>query len=128
MSFRTPSSQRRPTERGRKQQLKKLNTALEDQFARMELGWDNTMTGIADGTDLTDLEKIVKETKVTMDKTLDDSRRLIYEKSVQNSAMGTPSAGHARIDDTLRPKDTLLWSFTLEEANLYHNHVRIGMP
>ena len=63
--------------------LKKLNTGLEDQLARMELAWDNSLTGIAEDTELEELQKIVKDTQKAVDKTLDDSEKFIDEKSVQ---------------------------------------------
>ena len=50
---------------------------------------------------------------------MDDSERFIDDKSVPNPGTGTSLAGQAKIDDTLRPKDTLLRSFNLEEANLW---------
>ena len=99
--------------------LEELNKALKDQFARMELDWDASMKEITDNTTLEELEKVVKETQTAVDKTLDDSERFIDEKSVPNPGTGTPSAGQTKIDDTLRPKETLLRSFTLDEANLW---------
>ena len=99
--------------------LKKLNSALEDQFTRMELDWDASMKEITDDTTLEELQKVVKESEAAVDKTLDDSRKFIDDKSVPNPGSGTSSTGHAKIDDTLRPKDTLLRSFNLEEANLW---------
>ena len=85
----------------------------------MELDWDASMKEITDDTTLEELEKVVKETQTAVDKTLDDSERFIDDKSVPNPGTGTSSAGQAKIDDTLRPKDTLLRSFNLEEANLW---------
>ena len=35
-------------------ELDELNTAIKDQFARMELAWDNTMNGVTDGADFTE--------------------------------------------------------------------------
>ena len=99
--------------------LKKLNGALEEQFARMETGWDTTMKDITDAQDFEELQTVVTETQTAVDKTLEDSERFIDEKSVPNPGTGTPSVGNAKIDDTLRPKDTLLRSFNLEEANLW---------
>ena len=99
--------------------LEGLNTDLEDQLRRMELAWDNSMTGITDNAELEMLQKIVKDTQTAVNKALDDSERFIDEKSVQNPGTGTSSAGQGKIDDTLRPKETLLQSFTLEEANLW---------
>ena len=48
----------------------------------MELGWDATMNVIANGTDLEELQKIVKDTQTAVDKILDDSEMFIDEKSV----------------------------------------------
>ena len=101
------------------QKLEELNKALKDQFARMELDWDASMKEINDSTTFEELEKVMKETQTAVDKTLDDSERFIDDKSVPNPGTGTSSAGQAKIDDTLRPKDTLLRSFNLEEANLW---------
>ena len=98
---------------------KKLNSALEDQFTRMELDWDASMKEITDDTTLEELQKVVKESETAVDKTLDDSRKFIDDKSVPNPGTGTSSTGHAKIDDTLRPKDTLLRSFNMEEENLW---------
>ena len=61
----------------------------------------------------------MKETGEAVDKTLSDSGRFIDVKAVKNPGTGAPSAGHAKIDDTLRPRDTLVRSFTLEESNLW---------
>ena len=62
--------------------LEKLNSALEDQFTRMELDWDASMKEINDSTTFEELEKVMKETQTAVDKTLDDSERFIDEKSV----------------------------------------------
>ena len=79
----------------------------------LELAWDNSMTGITDNTELEVLQKIVKDTQMAVEKALDDSEKFIDAKSVPNPGTGAPSAGQAKIDDMLRPKETLLRAFTL---------------
>ena len=64
--------------------LKKLNSALEEQFARMELDWDASMKEITDAQDFEELQKVLKESESAVDKTLDDSRKFIDDKSVPN--------------------------------------------
>ena len=72
--------------------LKKLNSALEEQFARMELDWDASMKEVTDAQDFEELQKVVKESETAVDKTLDDSRKFIDDKSVPNAGTGTSSS------------------------------------
>ena len=97
-----------------------MNTALEDQFACMELKWESSRDEIEDETVYGDLQRFVNSSEDYVDMMLKASEDFITEKSIQGSGTGaTSSTGNAKIDDTLRPKDTLLRSFNLEEANLW---------
>jgi hypothetical protein len=109
------------------QVLKKLNTDLEEQFKRMEVSWFSMMGDIDDVPTHTALEKIFDDVDDYVTKTLGVSRKAISENSSPTNA-GTAS-GHVKIDDTLKPRQALLRSFTLEEANIwfdgftaYYNH------
>ena len=51
--------------------------------------------------------------------TIAHSNKVISEKSAAPSTGATPSAGNAKIDDTLKPRQELLRSYNLEEANVW---------
>ena len=97
------------------QELERLNTDMEDQLKRMETAWE-TMMGDVDNDTFTALDKTFNEVSEEVAKTLKVSKKTISEKSAPT---GTSSTGNTKIDDTLKPRQELLRSFTLEEANVW---------
>jgi hypothetical protein len=75
------------------EKLKKLNTALEVQWARMEAAWDKMMTPIEDESILEVLDKLMRATGQAVDEVLENSEQFIKEKSVRIPGAGTPPAG-----------------------------------
>ena len=99
------------------QELKRLNADLEKQLERMETAWDSMMMEVEDET-FKALDKMLIEVSEQVAKTLATSKKIISERSAPTSTGATPSAGNAKIDDTLKPRQELLRSFMLEEANV----------
>ena len=100
------------------QELKKLKADLEDQFKRMETSWESMMDDIDDAPthNANALEKMFNDVGDYVTKTLGISQEAISGKSSLTNAGAV--SGHVKIDDTLKPRQELLRSFTLEEANL----------
>ena len=103
-------------------ELKRLNSELIGQFNRMEAAWDSMMNEIDDPTH-TGLEKMFNNVDTYVSKTLKASKKIISEKSATTGpaagAASTTMTGNVKIDDTLKPRQELLRSFTLEEANIW---------
>ena len=99
------------------QVLEKLNTDLEEQFKRMEISWFSMMDDIDDVLTHTALEKIFNDVDDYVTKTLGVSQKAISGKSSPTNAIAV--SGHVKFDDTLKPRQELLLSFTLEEANIW---------
>ena len=97
------------------QLLKKLNTDLEELFKRMEVSWVSVMDGFDDVPTHTALEKIFNDVGDGIARTLEISQKTILGKSPSTNAGAV--SGHVKIHDTLKPRQKLLPSFTLEEAN-----------
>jgi hypothetical protein len=109
------------------QVLKKLNIDLEEQFKRMEISWFSKMDDIADAPTHATLEKMFNDVDDYVTKTLGVSQKAILGRSPSTNAGA--ASGHVKIDDTLKPRQALIRSFTLEEANIwfdgftaYYNH------
>ena len=62
-------------------ELKKMNTALENQFAHMELKWESSRDEIEDETVLGDFQRVVNSSEDYVDKMLKASKDFIIEKS-----------------------------------------------
>ena len=103
-------------------ELERLNSELIGQFNRMEAAWDSMMHEIDDPTH-TGLEKMFNNVDTYVSKTLKASEKIISEKSATTGpaagAASTTMTGNVKIDDTLKPRQELLRSFTLEEANIW---------
>jgi hypothetical protein len=97
--------------------LKKLNADLEDQFKRMETSWESMMDDIEDEPTHTAVEKIFNDVGDNVRKTLGISRKTILGKPSSTNAGA--ASGNVKIDDTLKPRQALLRSFTLEEASIW---------
>ena len=100
------------------QVLKELNSDLKDQLKRMETAWESMMADVDDDT-FKALDKMLNEVSQEVSKTLATSNNTISERFAPTSPGATPSAGNTKIDDTLKPRQELLRSFTLEEANVW---------
>jgi hypothetical protein len=93
--------------------LKELNTDLKDQFKRMEISWFSKMGDIDDAPTHATLEKLFSDVDDYVTKT----QKAILGRSPSTNAGA--ASGHVKIDDTLKPRQALLRSFTLEEANIW---------
>ena len=100
------------------QDLEELNSDLKDQLRRMEVAWE-AMMDETDNDTYDALDKMLNEVSEEVAKTLATSEKTISEKSASTSTGATSSTGNAKIDDTLKPRQELLRSFTLEEANVW---------
>ncbi len=101
------------------ERLRKQNNVLEEQFRRMEVGWETDRRGIEEDSILEELEKIVATTDNAVDATLVVSRRFIKEKSVQISAkVASPAVASAL--PTIRVKLPVFWT---EECDLWFSKV-----
>jgi hypothetical protein len=104
--------------------LRDLNTALKEQWSRMEVAWDNTMVScIEDESDPDEeLAQLVSDTGKAFDETLVKSWTFIRAKlsaTAASPAPQTPSTGHARLEMAHCPKNALSHDMTLEESNLW---------
>ena len=93
----------------------------------METFWFSMMGDIEDVPTYTALEKMFNDVDDHVTKTLRLSQKTISGKTSSTNAGA--ASGHVKIDDTLKPRQALLRSFTLEEANIwfdrftaYYNH------
>ena len=76
-------------------QLKKLRTALEDQFARMEENWDSTMLSVEDDIVFDEVEAIMTSTRAAVDKALTAAENFLKKSSDQNPNTGAPPSGES---------------------------------
>ena len=76
----------------------------------MEVSWFSMINDIEDVPIHTALEKVFNDVDDHMMKTLRVSRKTISGKTSPTNA-GTAS-GHVKIDDTLKPRQALLWHYT----------------
>ena len=98
------------------QVLKKLNADLVEQFKRMEISWFSVMGDIVDVPTHTTLEKMFDDVDDHVMKTLRVSQKAILERTSSTNAGA--ASGNVKIDDTLKPRQELLRSFKLQEANI----------
>ena len=99
------------------QELEELNSDLKDQLRRMETAWEAMMVDVDNDT-FKALDKMLNEVSQEVSKMLATSKKTISERSAPTSTGATPSVGNVKIDDTLKPRQEQLRSFTLEEANV----------
>ena len=74
-------------------ELKGLNKALNEQFGRMEIGWETIRWNIEDEGVLEELEKVVATTDNAVHEALVASRQFIEGKSIQISETVASPAG-----------------------------------
>ena len=111
------------------QKLKELNVALKEQFARMELAWDNTLPVITEQEDLTAIQEIINDADKAVEKMLRSSKKFLEDNSVRTSntnlSMGqTSHSGPPKIVDSLKLKEPLSEEMNLEEANQWFKSYR----
>ena len=102
------------------QVLKNLNSALEAQLERMETAWESMLSQLEPET-YTALDKVFNEVSEEVAKVLVASTKVISDKatSTQPGITSPTRNANTKIDDTLKPRQELLRSFTLEEANIW---------
>ena len=84
----------------------------------METAWESMMADVDNDT-FKALDKMLNEVSKEVSLTLMHSKKVVMEKSTSTSTGATSSADNAKIDDTLKPRQEQLCSFTLEEANVW---------
>ena len=99
------------------EKLKKLNKALEEQWARMEVTWDEMMGGIEDEPVLTELNTLVSTTGKAVAEVLENSEKFLKEKSAQIAKAGMPPAGGT--SDAGWSKAVKLPTFWTKECELW---------
>ena len=75
------------------------------------------MDDVVDGQTHATLEKMFNDVDDYVTKTLGVSQKAILGRSPSTNAGA--ASGHVKIDDILKPRQELLRSFTLEEANIW---------
>ena len=103
--------------------IKKLRAALEDQFDRMHLKWEAFTSADVDPFENDQVyEKCKKdydESQVLVDKHL-SAAKIALSRALSDGlsqAEGATSTTTMKIDETLKPKELLATSMTLEEAD-----------
>ena len=99
------------------QELKELNVALKEQFARMESAWDNTLPVITEQEDLNAIQEIVNDADKAVDKMLRTSRKFLEDNSVQSSNTNLSMGQTSPSGPPKKPKEPLIEEMNLEEAN-----------
>ena len=101
--------------------LKELCTDAKDQFRRMHTKWEDMADDITDDTVYKKCEEDYEQSKDTIARQVKAAEAKL--KDAPAPASGAPqqnaSGGNTKIDDTLKPRQELLRSFTLEEANIW---------
>ena len=100
-------------------ELKGLNKALNEQFGRMEIGWETDRRDIEDEGVLEDLEKVVATTDNAVHEALVASRQFIEGKSIQISETVASPAG-ATAPTVTRVKLPAFWA---AECELWFSNV-----
>ena len=75
--------------------LKKLRTALEDKFARMEENWDSSMLSIEDDIVFDEVEAMMTSTRGAVDEALTAAGNFLKKCSGQNPNTGAPPSGES---------------------------------
>ena len=98
--------------------VRKLHTQLTDRFDRMYTKWEGLVDEITNDAVYTNCEKDYEDSKVTVIRQIKATEAFLKNAptngTVQPNVAGTTSV---KIDELLKPKELLLLSMTLEEAN-----------
>ena len=98
--------------------VRKLHTQLTDRFDRLYTKWDGMVDEITDDAVYTKCEKDYKDSKVTVTRQIKAAEAFLKNAptngTIQPYVAGTTSV---KIDELLKPKELLLLSMTLEEAD-----------
>ena len=103
--------------------IKELRQALKEQFDRMHLKWEAFITADPDPFEndevFTKCKKDYDESQVLVDKHMVVSK-ITLDRALSDGAPqaeGATGATNIKIDETLKPKELLATSMTLEEAD-----------
>jgi hypothetical protein len=99
-------------------QLETLQTDLRDQFRGMETAWDNMKDDPTNESIFDEVEGWITTAKEAVNNALLDSETFLEAKEASAQASGNaadtaPSAGTAKLDSTLRPKNALSRAMSL---------------
>ena len=98
--------------------VRKLLTQLTDRFDRMYTKWEGLVDEITNDAVYTNCEKDYEDSKVTVIRQIKATEAFLKNAptngTVQPNVAGTTSV---KIDELPKPKELLLLSMTLEEAN-----------
>ena len=105
--------------------VRKLLTQLTDRFDRMYTKWEVLVDEITDDAVYTKCEMDYKDSKVTVTRQTKAAEAFLKNAptngTVQPNVAGTTSV---KIDELLQPKELLLLSMTLEEADQWFRNFR----
>ena len=102
-------------------ELEKLKDDLKAQFSRLHAKWEDLCTAdeFADDTVYAKCEKDYNDSKVLVDRHLGEARRVLNRAPAAGATPQQGAVGHVapKIDEMLKPKEPLLLSMSLEEAD-----------
>ena len=106
--------------------LKELNTLAKEQFERMHTKWEDMADDITDDTVYKKCEEDYEQSKDTIARQVKAAEAKL--KDAPAPASGAPqqnaSGGNIKIDDMLKPKELLMRSMSLEEADEWFESYR----
>ena len=106
--------------------LKELCTDAKDQFKRMHTKWETMAEEITDDTVYKKCEEDYEQSKEVINRQVKAAEAKLKEAPAPASGAPQPntSGGSLKIDDMLKPKDLLMRSMSLEEADEWFESYR----
>ena len=105
--------------------LEELYSEIKDQFKRMHSKWETIAEEIKDDGVYKKCETDYNESKVIVDRQIEAAEALLKEAaSADTTQLNTTGGSSVKIDEMLKPKELLLRSMTLEEADQWFTNFR----
>ena len=105
--------------------LEELYSGLKDQFKRMHAKWEIFAEEIEDNGVYKKCETDYNESKVIVDRQIKAAEAILKEApSADTTQPNTSGESSIKIDEMLKPKELLLRSMTLEEADQWFTNLR----